>query len=50
MTASVVLWLLAGLLPGVPSLVQVFGIEGLRIPASFMVGGLVLGAIGFYEP
>jgi hypothetical protein len=48
--AALVLWIPAGLVPGVPGPIDVFGIDGLRIPASFAVGGLVLGAIGFFEP
>lgn len=48
--AALVLWVPAGFVPGIPSPVDVFGIDGLRTPASFAVGGLVLGAIGFFEP
>ena len=44
------LWVPAGLVPGIPGPIDVFGIEGLRTPASFTVGGLVLAAIGFFEP
>ncbi len=43
-------WLPLGLLDSVPSMVEVFGVPGLRIPASIAVGGLLLAAIGFYEP
>jgi hypothetical protein len=43
-------WLPLGLLESVPSMVDVFGIPGLRVPASIVVGGLLLAAIGFYEP
>jgi len=48
--AALVLWIPAGFVPGIPSPVDVFGVDGLRTPASFAVGGLVLGAIGFFEP
>lgn len=48
--AVFLLWVPAGLLPGVPSVIEVFGVDGLRTPASFTVGGLMLGAIGFFEP
>lgn len=48
--AGFLLWVPVGFLPAVPGPVDVFGIEGLRTPASFTVGGLVLAAIGFFEP
>jgi len=48
--AGFLLWVPAGLVPGIPGLIEVFGIEGLRTPASFPVGGLMLAAIGFFEP
>jgi len=48
--AALVLWIPAGFVPGIPGPVDVFGVDGLRTPASFAVGGLVLGAIGFFEP
>lgn len=43
-------WLVLGFLDSVPSMLEVFGMAGLRIPASMTVGGLLLAAIGFYEP
>lgn len=50
-TAAVLLaWLPLGLLEFVPSMIDVFGVAGLRIPASVAVGGLLLAAVGFYEP
>lgn len=42
-------WLPIGLLESVPSIVDVFGVPGLRIPASVAVAGLLLAAVGFYE-
>ncbi|MCA1778521.1 MAG: hypothetical protein LC637_03805 [Xanthomonadaceae bacterium] len=42
-------WLLLGLVPGIPSLVEVFGVSGVRTPASITIAGLLLAAIGFYE-
>ena len=42
-------WFLLGFIPGVPSMVDVFGVPGLRAPASVAVGGLLLAAIGFWE-
>lgn len=44
------LWFALGSLDAVPSMVDVFGLPGLRIPASITIGGLLLAAIGFYEP
>ena len=44
-----VIWFLLGLVGVVPSLVSVFGIPGLRIPASFAIAGLLIAAIGFYH-
>lgn len=42
-------WLPLGLLPAVPSMIDVFGIPGLRIPASLTVAGLLIAAIGFWD-
>ncbi|WP_153039083.1 hypothetical protein [Microbulbifer sp. Q7] len=44
-----VVWFLLGLLGVVPSLVSVFGIPGLRIPASVAIAGLMIAALGFYH-
>jgi|GEM_PF-866158 len=43
-------WLVLGMLESVPSMVDVFGMTGLRIPASITICGLLMSAIGFYEP
>ncbi len=48
-SVAVVAWLPLGWLGVVPSLMDVYGIEGLRTPASFLVGGLLIAALGFYE-
>ncbi len=42
-------WFLVGFLPGVPGIVDVFGIAGLRTPASITVTGLLLAAVGFWD-
>ena len=42
-------WAVLGLFEPVPSMVEVFGMEGLRLPASVTVGGLLVAAIGFYD-
>ena len=43
------LWLLAGWIPGIPSIIDVFGVTGLKIPAGVAIGGLLIAAIGFED-
>ena len=43
-------WLLVGWLPGVPSMTDVFTVPGIRWPASVTVLGLLMAAIGYWEP
>ncbi len=43
------LWVPLGLIGLVPSMIDVFGIVGLRIPAGVTVAGLLLAAIGFHQ-
>ena len=43
------IWLPLSLVPAIPSLVDVFGIAGLRIPTGIVIGGLMLAAFGFEE-
>lgn len=43
------IWLVADLFGWVPSLVDVFGVPGLRIPASFAIAGLLIAAVGFWQ-
>ncbi len=43
------LWVPAGFLAGVPSVVDVFGVAGLRTPAAITVFGLLLAAIAFWD-
>ena len=45
-TALMTSWLIAGLLGFAPSMVDVFGIEGMRIPAGIAIGGLLTAAVG----
>ena len=47
--ATFFVWFALGFLDSVPSMLEVFGTVGLRIPASIEVGGLLLGTIGFYD-
>jgi len=42
-------WAPLGLLAAVPSMIDVFGVVGLRIPASITIGGLLIAAIGFHR-
>ncbi|MDX1488381.1 MAG: hypothetical protein R3268_09280 [Acidiferrobacterales bacterium] len=48
-TVPFFVWLPLGWLGMVPTMVDVYGIEGLRVPASIVVGGLLIAALGFYE-
>ena len=43
------LWLLLGWIPGIPSIIDIFGITGLKIPAGIVIGGLLIAAIGFED-
>lgn len=42
-------WLLIGWFGWVPTMVEVFGVAGMRTPASITVAGLLLAAISFWE-
>ncbi|GAB2891948.1 hypothetical protein ACCI51_02530 [Microbulbifer echini] len=48
-TAPFILWGMAGLLGIVPSMLKVFGLPGLRIPAGITIFGLLIAAIGFWD-
>lgn len=43
------IWAPLGLLPYVPSIVDVFGMSGLKVPTGFVIGGLMMAAIGFED-
>ncbi len=43
------LWVLLGMTNLVPSMIDVFGIVGLRIPAAVTIAGLLLAAVGFHR-
>jgi len=47
--AAFFVWLLAGWLGWVPSIMDVFGVAGVRTPAAITVGALLLAAIAFWE-
>ena len=42
-------WVPLALVAPIPSMIDVFGVVGLRVPASIAVGGLLLAAIGFHR-
>jgi hypothetical protein len=43
------LWVPLGLIGLTPSMIDVFGVVGLRIPAAVTIAGLLLAAIGFHR-
>lgn len=43
------IWLLMGWFDWVPTLVDVFGVTGMRTPASISVAGLLLAAIALWD-
>jgi hypothetical protein len=49
MALPFLIWLAIGLLPGIPSIIDVFGVTGLKIPAAIVIAGLLLAAIGFED-
>ena len=48
-SAPFFLWVPLGFLELTPSMIDVFGIVGLRFPASLTIAGLLLSAIGFHR-
>ncbi len=49
MAAPFFVWAPLAIVAPVPSMIDVFGVVGLRIPASVTVGGLLLAAVGFHR-
>ena len=43
------LWVPLAFITPLPSMIDVFGVVGLRIPASITIGALLLAAIGFHK-
>jgi hypothetical protein len=43
------IWVPLGLIPSIPSVIDVFGLAGLKIPTSIAIGGLLMAAIGFED-
>ncbi|WP_237059904.1 hypothetical protein [Microbulbifer sediminum] len=44
-----VVWAVLGWAGVTPSLADVFGVPGLRIPATVVISGLLMAAVGFWE-
>lgn len=42
-------WVPLGFLSSVPSIIDVFGIDGLKLPTGIVIGGLMLAAIGYED-
>ena len=42
-------WVPLAFISPLPSMIDVFGVVGLRIPASITIGGLLMAAIGFHK-
>ncbi|MGB5708146.1 MAG: hypothetical protein WBM41_15100 [Arenicellales bacterium] len=49
MSSAMLLWFLIGLLGLVPSMIDVFGVPGLRVPAGIAISGLLAASIGFSD-
>lgn len=47
--ASMLMWVVVGWIGWVPSMIEMFGVTGLRIPAGIAIGGLLLAAVGLNE-
>jgi hypothetical protein len=43
------IWLPLSLLPTIPSMIDIFGMQGLRIPTGIVIAGLMLAAFGFED-
>ena len=42
-------WVPLGFISSVPSIIDVFGIDGLKLPTGIVIGGLMLAAIGYED-
>lgn len=43
------IWVPLGLIPSIPSIIDIFGIGGLKLPTGIVIGGLMLAAIGYED-
>jgi hypothetical protein len=41
------IWVPLSLITSIPSIVDVFGIDGLKLPTGIVIAGLMLAAIGY---
>jgi hypothetical protein len=49
LAGAFLIWLLIGGYGWVPSMVEIFGVAGMRTPAAISVAGLLLAAVSFRE-
>jgi hypothetical protein len=43
------IWVPLGLVPSIPSIIDIFGMDGLKLPTGIVIGGLMLAAIGYED-
>jgi hypothetical protein len=43
------IWVPLGLVPSIPSIIDAFGMDGLKLPTGIVIGGLMLAAIGYED-
>jgi len=43
------IWVPLGFVPSIPSIIDVFGMDGLKLPTGIVIGGLMLAAIGYED-
>lgn len=48
-SSIMLIWFLAGLTGVIPSMIEIFGVPGLRLPAGIAISGLLAASIGFNE-
>ncbi len=48
-SSAMFIWFLTGLTGAIPSLVDVFGVPGLRVPAGIAISGLLAASVGFHD-
>lgn len=48
-SSIMMIWFLAGLIGVIPSMIEIFGVPGLRFPAGIAISGLLAASIGFNE-
>ena len=43
------IWVPLGFVPSIPSIIDIFGMDGLKLPTGIVIGGLMLAAIGYED-